>query len=143
MKKSHQVTAFLFIILSLMKEVHSSKNSIQSPTSCSTIKNPSESVTSMRYAIITGGTRGIGRGISEVLAASNEYDGLLLTYNTNNEVAENFRQSILEKGVVKKVEIVGGDLTTIDARNKIFACADENFSDYDLATVVHNAMVST
>jgi NAD(P)-dependent dehydrogenase (short-subunit alcohol dehydrogenase family) len=110
----------------------------------------------MRLAIITGGTRGIGRGISEVLASSNEYDGLLLTYNTNQEAAESFRQFLLEKKSgnddesgsssnssslkLKKVELIAGDLTTIEARNKIFKCVDEEFgTDYDLATVVHNA----
>lgn len=79
---------------------------------------------------------------------------MILTYNTNKEAAESFRQSLFDKiqsesengeenegGVVclKKVELVGGDLTTVEARNKIFQCADEEFRDYDLAKVVHNA----
>lgn len=92
---------------------------------------------------MTGGTRGIGRGISEVLASSNEYDGLLLTYNTNKEAAETYRQSLLanrdSSDKTLKVEIVGGDLTTIEARNNIFNCVNDQFSEYELATVVHNA----
>mmetsp|Transcript_16614 Transcript_16614/g.24838 ORF Transcript_16614/g.24838 Transcript_16614/m.24838 type:complete len:347 (-) Transcript_16614:2196-3236(-) len=112
-----------------------------------------------RLAIITGGTRGIGSGISKVLAASGEYDGLLLTYNTNHEAAESFRQYLLDENLkldchnkkiaeqgkesnlkfLKKVALVSGDLTTIEARDKIFNCVDEEFCDYDLATVVHNA----
>ncbi len=114
---------------------------------------------SKRLAIITGGTRGIGSGISKVLAASGEYDGLLLTYNTNHEAAESFRERLLDeammvidsrdkkvkgrgnkdKALLKKVELVCGDLATIQARDRIFKCVDEEFSDYDLATVVHNA----
>jgi NAD(P)-dependent dehydrogenase (short-subunit alcohol dehydrogenase family) len=89
----------------------------------------------MRVAIVTGGTRGIGRGISETLAASGEYDGLLLTYNTNLEAAEAFKGSFKDI----KVEIVGGDLTTQEARDAIFDCLDKEFCDFDLATVVHNA----
>lgn len=97
-----------------------------------------------RLAIITGGTRGIGRGISQVLASSGEYEGLLLTYNTNQEAAETFRKKLLADDncndkVLKKVEIVGGDLTKDEARDQIFKCVDEEFCEYDLATVVHNA----
>jgi 3-oxoacyl-[acyl-carrier protein] reductase len=89
----------------------------------------------MRVAIITGGTRGIGRGISETLAASGQYDGLLLTYNTNLEAAEAFKATL--GGI--KVELVGGDLTTQEARDAIFECIDKEFCEFDVATVVHNA----
>lgn len=110
-------------------------------TTAMTDNNPSK-----RLAIITGGTRGIGRGITQVLASCGEYDGLLLTYNTNREAAESVRQSLIDSMDSKaksssalQVEVVGGDLTTVEARDKIFHCVDHEFCDYDLATVVHNA----
>eukprot|EP00560_Eucampia_antarctica_P008160 CAMPEP_0197825860 /NCGR_PEP_ID=MMETSP1437-20131217/2899_1 /TAXON_ID=49252 ORGANISM="Eucampia antarctica, Strain CCMP1452" /NCGR_SAMPLE_ID=MMETSP1437 /ASSEMBLY_ACC=CAM_ASM_001096 /LENGTH=65 /DNA_ID=CAMNT_0043426047 /DNA_START=36 /DNA_END=233 /DNA_ORIENTATION=+ len=39
-------------------------------------------------AIITGGARGIRRGITKVLADSGRYDGIIVTFNKNAEAAE-------------------------------------------------------
>lgn len=99
---------------------------------------------SKRLAIITGGTRGIGRGICEALVSSGEYDGFLLTYNTNREAAEAFVEELLADDGTKnnndiQVELIGGDLSTEEVRNEIFECVDTKFQSYDLATLVHNA----
>lgn len=93
----------------------------------------------VKFAIITGGTRGIGKGISQILAADPNYDGLLLTYNTNVEAAKAFA-SELESQHKIKVKIAGGDLSTVEARDGIFGVADEFITEgYGLATMVHNA----
>lgn len=91
-----------------------------------------------RVALITGGTRGVGRGISETLAACGEYGALLLTYNTNLGAAQEFQKELCAKTDLR-VELVGGDLTIQKARDAIFDCLDNQLCDYDLCTVVHNA----
>jgi len=95
-----------------------------------------------RIALVTGGTRGIGSGISEVLAESG-YD-LLLSYNTNKEAAEAFAKSILDKhgNSCQRVECVGGDISLEQTRNDIFSRLDAmTSSDKEscLAIMVHNA----
>jgi NAD(P)-dependent dehydrogenase (short-subunit alcohol dehydrogenase family) len=92
-----------------------------------------------RVALVTGGTRGIGRGISETLAAGGDYDALLLTYNTNLEAAQAFQRALTASHPHLRVELVGGDLTTQSARDAIFECLDTHLQNYHLATVVHNA----
>mmetsp|Transcript_3024 Transcript_3024/g.6567 ORF Transcript_3024/g.6567 Transcript_3024/m.6567 type:complete len:297 (+) Transcript_3024:76-966(+) len=93
----------------------------------------------MRVAIVTGGTRGIGRGITKVLIETGEYGGLILTYNTNKDAAEAYRSEIEGSNSNVKLCIVGGDLSVSDSRDAIFKCFDEEFGDADLCTVVHNA----
>ena len=76
-----------------------------------------------RIGIITGGTRGIGRGISERLAAW--LDILVLTYNTDtqraHQVAAELRQQYSN---LQSVELVAGDLSEQASRNAIFECVD-------------------
>ena len=90
-----------------------------------------------RAAIVTGGARGIGRGISEALASAGH--DLLLTYNTNATAAEAVAAALrAEFGVA--IECVGGDVATTDARDAIFAAYDAAFGEsHDLGAVVHNA----
>ena len=90
-----------------------------------------------RHAIITGGTRGIGRGIATSFAQSGDYSGLLLSYNTNHEAAQAFAEELQSESM--HVEIVGGDLTCEETRDHIFRCLDEKFSNSDLCALVHNA----
>lgn len=91
-----------------------------------------------RIAIVTGGTRGIGRGITEALADSGDYGGFLLTYNTNREAAEAFVSELNKKHTLQ-VELVGGDISLPETRDAIFDCLDDKFKGCLLAVVVHNA----
>ncbi|KAL7456298.1 hypothetical protein ACHAWC_007815 [Mediolabrus comicus] len=98
-------------------------------------------------AIITGGTRGIGKGIATVLA-SEGYD-LVLTYNSNEECATNFAKTLLKEHDDINVKCVGGDITLVDTRDEIFSTLDKMCSSSSsnsnthqgrrLAALVHNA----
>jgi len=90
-------------------------------------------------AIISGGTRGIGSGISEALADAG-YD-LLLTYNTNKDAAKEFAKSLLEREESQgcQVECVGGDISLPDTRRKIFEVLDSVYAGRPLKAMVHNA----
>jgi len=123
-------------------------------------------------AIVTGGARGIGKGITEALVESGKYDGILITYNTNSEAAESLASTIMsEQGTPTSatstsattthrhhrpilVKTVGGDLSTVEARDRIFEVYDQEFpaslpgtNDHDdddddgwcLGCIVHNA----
>ena len=90
-----------------------------------------------RAAIVTGGTRGIGRGIAESLAEA-QYD-LLVTYNTDAEAAEE-AASALRAAHGCTVECVGGDISLPATRDEIFARYDATFKDsHELGAVVHSA----
>ncbi len=88
-------------------------------------------------AIVTGGTRGIGRGISEALADSG-FD-LLLTYNTDKKAAEAAAAELCEKHGCGQVEVVGGDISVSATRDSIFSHLDTAFAQRELRAVVHNA----
>lgn len=76
-----------------------------------------------RIGIVTGGTRGIGRGISERLAAW--LDILVLTYNTDNARAHQVASELQSQyDNLQRVEVVAGDLSEEASRDAIFACVD-------------------
>lgn len=90
-----------------------------------------------RAAIVTGGTRGIGRAISERLAADG-FD-LLLNYCADVNSAE-LTSSALKEKYNSKVVCVGGDVSRPKTRDEIFKQYDKEFkSTHDLGAVVHNA----
>ena len=88
-----------------------------------------------KLAIVTGGTRGIGWGISQQLA-KNGYN-LILGFNANEEAALTAKAT-LESTYEVKVEIVKGDVAQESTIERIFQSVEENFEG-KLTAFVHNA----
>jgi NAD(P)-dependent dehydrogenase (short-subunit alcohol dehydrogenase family) len=88
---------------------------------------------------------GIGKGIVEALVDSGEFQGILITYNSNREAAESFVQQLQQKDhpnsppLSLQIELVGGDLSLAQTRDAIFHCFDTHFAHADLCLMVHNA----
>ncbi|KAH8053465.1 hypothetical protein JL720_14672 [Aureococcus anophagefferens] len=98
---------------------------------------PASFALNKHVAIVTGGTRGIGKGIAEALA-SQSFD-LLLTYNSDADAAAATAAEITE-AYGCAVECVGGDVSQPATRDAIFAKFDEAFKATRRAgAVVHNA----
>lgn len=97
-------------------------------------------------AVVTGGTRGIGSGISTALAEDG-YD-LLLTYNSDKVAADEFATYLSDTfGEDLKVKCVGGDISLPATRDEIFKALDSMTEGNDgnecgagrLEVLVHNA----
>lgn len=88
-----------------------------------------------KVAIVTGGTRGIGWGISQQLAR----DGysLILGFNTNEEAASTAKAT-LESTYGVKVHTVKGDVAEESTIETIFKCVEDNFEG-KLTAFVHNS----
>mmetsp|Transcript_42119 Transcript_42119/g.49214 ORF Transcript_42119/g.49214 Transcript_42119/m.49214 type:complete len:349 (-) Transcript_42119:79-1125(-) len=145
MYTSRKSTFFLsFLIFSSYADL-SSELSLPLPTSSSKINTRTSS---RPVAIVTGGTRGIGSGISEALADAG-YD-LLLTYNSDIDAASSFAQSLRNRDSPNNknnknnddsicVECIGGDISLESTRDAIFAKFDSSFSNQKLGAMIHNA----
>ena len=89
-----------------------------------------------KTAIITGGARGIGAGISEVLAQ--EGANLVINYHSAPEECEAFAHSMEEKYGIKSIA-VQADIRYQEESDKVFNKAIEIFGGVDL--LVNNAGV--
>jgi NAD(P)-dependent dehydrogenase (short-subunit alcohol dehydrogenase family) len=88
-----------------------------------------------KLAIVTGGTRGIGWGISQQLARDG-YD-LILGFNANEEAAV-AAKTTLESNYKVKVHAVKGDLAESTTIETIFKSVEDNFQG-QLTAFVHSA----
>jgi hypothetical protein len=80
---------------------------------------------------------------------SGDFQGFLLTYNSKEEAAEAFQRELLlskegnnVNANLKKVHVVGGDLTLPETRDRYtFNCFDNEFdaTNDELVLLVHNA----
>jgi NAD(P)-dependent dehydrogenase (short-subunit alcohol dehydrogenase family) len=77
-----------------------------------------------KVAIVTGGTRGIGLGISQQLA----FDGyhLIIGFNSNETAAEETKKT-LESDYGVKVYPIKGDVAKGETVDKFFACLENHF----------------
>ncbi|KAI0562807.1 Glucose/ribitol dehydrogenase [Gracilaria domingensis] len=92
---------------------------------------------SRAVAIVTGGTRGIGRSISEALAQDG-FD-LLVTYNTNKAAADSFVKALKAQYPHTECALVDGDLSLEHTRTKVFDTFDDTFAQRSLRVMVHSA----
>ncbi len=81
-----------------------------------------------RVAIITGGTKGIGRGIGRRLAAAG-YD-LALSYRRDADGAQSFRAEV--EGMGRRCLVVQADQTQEDAIGRLFDAAAEAYGAADV-----------
>ncbi|CAL5223980.1 g6591 [Coccomyxa viridis] len=90
---------------------------------------------SHKVAIVTGGTRGIGRGISEILARDG-YD-LVLGFNSNRDAANKAKEELESKYNVKVIT-VEGDISQPQSVELLFQAVKDVFKGR-LTAFVHNA----
>lgn len=92
----------------------------------------------MRNALVTGGSRGIGRAISIKLAKMGYY--VIINYNSNKTEAENTLSEIEENE--GKGEIMQFDVGDIDATHSALDAWKQRNADKHISAVVNNAGVS-
>jgi len=93
----------------------------------------------MKYALVTGGSRGIGKAICLKLAADLNYN-ILLNYHSNTEAAEATQLEIENLGVkcsILKFDVADSDLT----RSSIEKWKSEN-SDAKIEILINNAGIT-
>lgn len=98
-----------------------------------------EKTTKPKYALVTGGSRGIGRAVCVQLAKDLDYR-LLINYNGNKEAAQQ---------TLKQVEAVGGqgeilqfDVTDARAVNKALDLWRESHKDAIIEVIINNAGIT-
>jgi 3-oxoacyl-[acyl-carrier protein] reductase len=89
----------------------------------------------MKYALVTGGSRGIGRAICQKLAEMNCY--VLVNYLSNNEEAEKTLQLIKEQG--GQGELLKFDVSNPNEVEQILGGWMERNSDKNIEILVNNA----
>ena len=89
-----------------------------------------------KSAIITGGVRGIGRGIAE--AFCKEGANVVLVYRSNDEAAEATRAALAAYGT--GVELVKGDVASMETAKEAVARCKETFGSVDI--LVNNAGIT-
>jgi 3-oxoacyl-[acyl-carrier protein] reductase len=89
----------------------------------------------MKYALVTGGSRGIGRAICLKLAEMGY--PILINYHSNHEAAETVKAAIEEKG--GRAELLPFDVSDGSVADEILTTWQENHPDDHVAVLVNNA----
>lgn len=92
-----------------------------------------------KYALITGGSRGIGRAVCIQLAKDLEYN-LLINYSSNKEAALQTLSEVESLG--GKGEILQFDVTNAESVNKAFDLWHETNKDAIIEVIVNNAGIT-
>lgn len=89
----------------------------------------------MKYALVTGGSRGIGRAVCRELARMGY--PVLINYQSRHQAAEEVQQSIEKAG--GKADLLPFDVADVDAVDKALMGWSEQHPDDYIALVVNNA----
>ncbi|MBW7869296.1 MAG: 3-oxoacyl-ACP reductase FabG [Brumimicrobium sp.] len=93
----------------------------------------------MKYALITGGSRGIGKAVCEALAKNSEYN-ILINYVSNKAAAEE-TQKIVE-GYGKKAEILSFNVSNKEEVDKVLTDWQDRNPDAWIEVLVNNAGIT-
>lgn len=93
----------------------------------------------MKYALITGGSRGIGRAICEALAEHTDY-GILINYNSNKEAAEDTKKMVESYG--NSAEILAFDVADKNAVDTVLNEWQERNPEAWIEVLVNNAGIT-
>ena len=89
----------------------------------------------MQYALVTGGSRGIGRAVCLKLAEMGYT--VLINYNTNTAAAEQTKSLIEAEG--GKAELMAFDVADGEAADSVLTAWQENHPDEYIGVLVNNA----
>lgn len=93
----------------------------------------------MKYALVTGGSRGIGRAICEVLAKNTTYK-ILINYNSNKSAAEETLQLVESHG--GSGEIIAFDVANKEAVDEALNAWQNANPDAWIEVLVNNAGIT-
>ncbi|HLV92124.1 MAG TPA: 3-oxoacyl-ACP reductase FabG [Aequorivita sp.] len=98
-----------------------------------------ENKTKQKFALVTGGSRGIGRAICIQLAKDLDYN-LIINYNGNKEAAFQTLKEVEELG--GKGEVMQFDVSDSESVNKAFDLWHESNKDAIIEVIVNNAGIT-
>ena len=98
-----------------------------------------EKTEKIKYALVTGGSRGIGSAICIQLAKDSNYK-LLINYKGNKEAAENTLEKVVEAG--GEGELLQFDVANAEQVNAVFDTWHENNKNAVIEVIVNNAGIT-
>ncbi|PRX47400.1 3-oxoacyl-[acyl-carrier protein] reductase [Salegentibacter salegens] len=93
----------------------------------------------MKYALITGASRGIGKAIALKIAKELQYN-ILLNYHSNTDAAEATKKLIEAEGV--KCELLQFDVADAEKTAKAFEDFGKNNLNAEIEVIVNNAGIT-
>jgi 3-oxoacyl-[acyl-carrier protein] reductase len=89
----------------------------------------------MKYALVTGGSRGIGRAICKKLAESSY--GIIINYNENLEAASETKEIVEKAG--SYAELLKFDVSNREECQKAISTWIDNHPEHEICVLVNNA----